>query len=305
MFIPRHPVSFDITHSTSRYEYELASTHTKLAILRDPTRSDLLTPLGMSALHVYDHGLRIGADPVVCAWGLKMAARANTAAFVFSDLKPQSRSWLLGDEPPFTFSKLTDESSVHSGRWMDAVQQSIVSRQHDCLRQLIPISFEDLSRSSTRSADLKRDFHYVEQDRVLAQAALDPDRKIAADYILHAAGARPAKSRPVNRQIAEANVQMVEALDSRDARGFNTALVESLRLRAVAFGKLAEEYKQNHTALWPLPIIALAVLAHDRRMPVEVESDYLPAGWVNGEVFTKLPVASLSRNSLPFSRLPR
>ncbi len=285
MFIPRHDIKIDLAHSRERYEYELAAARRKLEILRDPTRSDLLTNLGMSAEAVYDHGLRIGADPAVCAWALTTAARANTAAFVFSDLKSVARPWQLDDGPPYAFSKLTDESSVHSGRWMDAIKQSIVSRQHDCLGELLPLTFEDLSRSSTRSADLKRDYHYVEQDRILAQAALDPDVPLAADYKLHAAGARPVKSRPVNRRIAEANVRMAEALDHRNTEEFNAALAESLKLRAVAFGKLAEEYKQNHTALWPLGVIALVVLAHDRGMPIEVESDYLPRPWVIGEFF--------------------
>jgi hypothetical protein len=285
MFIPRHDIKIDLAHSRGRYDYEQQSVREILNILRDPTRSDLLTHLGMSAEAVYDHGLRIGADPAVCAWALTTAARANTAVFVFAKLTDPPRQWQLDQGPPVTFTEPVCESTVHSGRWMEAVQQAVVARQYDCLAELLPISYVELSRSSTRSSAPDRDDHRVEQNRVLAQAALDPGRPLAAKYLLHAAGARPTKMPQVNRRIAEANDQMVNSLDTRDAVSFNTALAESLKLRAVSSQRLNEEYKQNHTVLWPLGLIALVVLAHDRGMPIEVESDYLPRPWVIGEFF--------------------
>lgn len=285
MFIPRHAVNLDPSHDRERYEYELDSARRKLEILRDPMRSDLLAPLGTSAGHVYDYGLRIAADPTVCAWALTVAARANTAVFVFRRLQNPSLAVRLDDGPTFTFITTVDESSVHSGRWVDAVQQAIVARRQDCLAELLPITYEELSRSSTSSANPTRDYHYAELHRVLARCAVDPTRRLAPDYLTHATGARPAKVRPVNQRIGEANNRMAEAIDAGDAVRFNGALAESLKLRRTAFADLPDDTQRNHTALWPLGVIALAALAQDRGLTVEVESDYLPRLWVTGDLF--------------------
>ncbi|AWM40231.1 hypothetical protein GobsT_13170 [Gemmata obscuriglobus] len=285
MFVPQHAVKLDLADSRRRYEFEAEAVQKRLEILRDPSRVDLLTSLAHSAEVTYHHGLLISAAPRVCAWALAVAARANTAAFVFSDLKASPRPWRLDNGPPYSFYERVDESSVHSGRWVDAISQAVVARQVDCLIELRPIAYDALRRSSSRSSDPERDRHRVEQHRALAEAALDPDRPLAPDYLIHAAAARPAKVRPINRRIGEANDRMVNALDVQDAAKFNAALAESLELRRTAFADLPEETKGNHTALWPLGLIALVVLAHDRGIPIEVESDYLPRPWVTGELF--------------------
>lgn len=286
MFVPRHQVDLELSHCRGRYDYELDSARQWLPILHDPRRSDGLIYLASAASHVYDNGLRIGADPAVVAWALTVAARANTAVFVFSDLVLRPRPWRLDTEGrSVTFDRPTSESSVHSGRWVDAAQQAVIARQHDCLAELLIITYDQLSRSSTRTTAPKRDYHYTELNLVLAAAALDPDRPLAKEYEYHAARSRPAKVKPAAERSAAATLRVVEAIDQRDTIAFNTALFEKLQHFREAVSAGSDEYRRNTTALYPLGNIALAVLAHDRGIRVEVESDYLPRPWVTGELF--------------------
>lgn len=286
MFIPRHDVEIDVNLSKENYERELASMKECLLIARDPHRVDLLRLFGMTAEHAYDWGLRIGADLAACAFALTVAARVNTALFVFAELTDPPRHWSLGDGYPVTFTKPVDESHVHAGTWMSAVGQSVVARQRDCLEFLLPITYERLAQSSTWSEEPERDYHYVERQRVLAAAALDPGRPIASGYKLHAAGAQPKRLRPSNRRELEASGRMVEALDAQAADAFNTALADVLRAHRETLSQTKNpERKRHSSALWPLGLIAIAAVAHDRGIPIQVESDYLPRPWVTGELF--------------------
>lgn len=284
MYIKRHEINPDLRNHGQNYDLNHRHVIELLDILRDPSRSDLLNSLGSSAEALCYNGMLTGQDPRVCAWGLQLSARAETSLFVFRCAKSNPRRWKLDMGLEVSFTKDVDRSHLHSSHWNDGLLQSLVTRQHDCLRELVSIPYDDLEGSSVEKP-FSRDHHYVEEQRLLALAALDPGKKLGEEYLFHSNGSSPVKMPSINRRIGVALDQMVYAFDAGDSASFNSNLVEALKLRPQAIKKLKEEYRVNPSALWPLAIIGLVAMAYDRGMSIEVESDYLPREWVTGEYF--------------------
>lgn len=83
-------------------------------------------------------------------------------------------------------------------------------------------------------------------------------------------------------------INLFQSLVQRDAEVFNQNLAEALRRHRDYWG--APENADDPSGFVSLPLLALASLAHDWEIPVEVESEYIPSTLVRGGWVGEFPV---------------
>lgn len=80
----------------------------------------------------------------------------------------------------------------------------------------------------------------------------------------------------------------------QDAPGFNQALAEAVELHK-AYWTADEDRTDDPSGMIALGPLAVACLAHDGRIPIEVESDYLPKHLLERGWLGEFPIGTLSR----------
>jgi hypothetical protein len=79
-----------------------------------------------------------------------------------------------------------------------------------------------------------------------------------------------------------AQLGMLAPLDARNAAAFDAALAAALEAQKAYWG--SDEWSAHVIGLLATTPLGLAALAHDRGMPIGVESEYIPAWLVRGEL---------------------
>jgi hypothetical protein len=280
MKIPRHPI--DIKEEKAAYLEEYPRMLIRIELARKS--NDVLSTLSSIATSVYQMGSAIAPDTSEVAQALRLGAQANTALLVFAQLGDRPRYLPLGDGPPVTYSEPTDASYVHPYRWVDAFRLGVVTRQVGLVAALCAISTEQLKESPTRGEQWAYD--WADLHRALWQ---DPSSFTRASAFVACEqdcleSLRRGKLDKAVRLLTVPYFEVLRRLEQRDEPGFADALAKALRQHQDYWGATAK-HRNKLEGFVSLQLTAAAVLAYDCGLRFDVQSDYMPASWVTGELF--------------------
>ncbi|WP_328399336.1 immunity 49 family protein [Streptomyces sp. NBC_00390] len=169
-----------------------------------------------------------------------------------------------------------------AGNWLSAFWLAVVCREQQRMTQLCEIPLERL-RSPEGDYD-EFTYHWVDvlQTYWLQRPGL-VDKLIAAIETSDPAVARTTP-RDLLQGVFYPPINLFYHFVRKHEEGFSPALVEALKLHQ-AYWTLDEERKTDIDGTVALGPLAMACLAYDGKLPIEVESDYLPKhllehGWL-------------------------
>jgi hypothetical protein len=173
-------------------------------------------------------------------------------------------------------------SYADAGNWLTTFWLAVICRDQQRLTSLCEIPLERL-----RAADGAYDeyiYHWVSalQAYWLQRPGL-VEELTAALQGSHPDAARVAP-RDLLQNVLYPPINLFYRFLRQDGPGFNQALVEALELHK-AYWTADEDREKDPTGAIALVPLAVACLAHDGGIPIEVESDYLPKhlldrGWL-------------------------
>lgn len=162
---------------------------------------------------------------------------------------------------------------VDAGTWLEAFWLAVVCRDQARMTQLCEVPVETLRASGAVFEEYI--YHWVDalQTYWLERPGLGEKLVAAFD------GTDPDRLRFMDREmmlkVLYPPINLFYRFVGRDADQFNEALVQGLELHK-EYWTASEEREESGEGDIPLAILALACLAHDAGLPVEVESEYLP-----------------------------
>ncbi|MFI8452798.1 immunity 49 family protein [Streptomyces erythrochromogenes] len=158
--------------------------------------------------------------------------------------------------------------------WLDAFWFAVICRDQERMTALCEIPLETLRASGAMHDEYL--YHWVatlQAYRTHRQADMVQELTLAfTQSHPDVAGIAP---RDWLQQISYPPINLFYRFVKRDHDGFNAALVEALELHKTYWSH--EERDFDVSGLWAIGPLAMACFAHDGGIPIEVESDYLPA----------------------------
>nr|WP_251691818.1 immunity 49 family protein [Streptomyces sp. CHD11] len=160
-----------------------------------------------------------------------------------------------------------------AGTWLEAFWLAVVCRDQTRMTQLCEVPVETLRASGAVFEEYI--YHWVDalQTYWLERPGLGEKLVAAFD------GSDPDQLRFMDREmmlkVLYPPINLFYRFAGRDAEQFNEALVRGLELHK-EYWTASEERQETGDGDIPLAILALACLAHDAGLPIEVESEYLP-----------------------------
>jgi hypothetical protein len=153
--------------------------------------------------------------------------------------------------------------------WARGWCAAVVSRDQALLDALRVVP-DDVHRHAQVQID---EYQYALKD-ALVSVAVDPTRCLAAVGKARELWNKRSVAAKLAANIDGAMIDAIEALANARPDAFNDALWKAVTAHAKFWGK-GDNYSSPEGWV-AVPHLALACLAHDRDIPVEVESDYLP-----------------------------
>ncbi|MER6304899.1 immunity 49 family protein [Streptomyces sp. NPDC001657] len=181
-----------------------------------------------------------------------------------------------------TLPRIGPQSFADAGNWLSAFWLAVVCREQQRMTQLCEIPLERLRSPEGQYEEFM--YHWVDvlQTYWLQRPGL-VDKLIAAIE-----GSNPEVARSVPRDLLQGvlypPINLFYHFVRKHEEGFSPALVEALELHK-AYWTLNEEREADIDGTLALGPLAMACLAYDGGLPVEVESGYLPKyllehGWL-------------------------
>lgn len=164
------------------------------------------------------------------------------------------------------------QSYTHPGTWLTAFYLSMVCREKDRLTALCQVPVSLLRESGVPHDEFMYDWVETLQTYWIG----GPD--LGAKLVAAIDGTAPRRDQFSDPQLAARllypPMEMFHRLLRDDHAGFNGALADALQWHKEYWG--TEDNALQATGLVALPPLALACLAYDMGLPVDVESGYLP-----------------------------
>jgi hypothetical protein len=218
-------------------------------------------------------------SPEVCRW-LRIGGQAVAAIFEGAMATTDEIEVQLGDGPRARVPSHVTPDLHDVGNWTDGFFMAAICREADLLESLCRAPIELFRVSTTRG--LEDSYLFAE-----ALASHWSDGVGSAERALAALRAteetdRPAQTANATRELAVPEIQVFLRLIEKEAVPFNESLSRALELHR-QFWSRDRETARDPLGYFSLSLTGLAALAHDARIPVTVESDYLPKGLVRGD----------------------
>lgn len=205
---------------------------------------------------------------------LRLASRALAALFAAASALSFPLEVVVTEGAPVRYDFPPESSLVHPIRWLNAFFVAALCRDYAAIQTLADTPLDLLRASSTRCPEYTalfvdgiRGFLAGAPDtaaRLLkAMAATDPERPdLMPDWAL---------------RIDVPKIELFFRYASGDAEAFAAALPQAVEHWRSYWTKLTDRDKsRNPDGFLALGLLGLAALAYDKKMPFEVESDYLP-----------------------------
>jgi hypothetical protein len=242
---------------------------------------DALVDVIHSAMGVVGYGAAINAPHDQILDAFRIAAQAGAALFDLAVHPNADRSYTLA-ALPVTLRTESAHGQTLPIEWLDEYSAACAVRDHASARQLAEVHPDVVLRSM-------RVMRYDECQRVLVEGlgALHLNDPHARALLLRArelagpehATVAPEWAKRVGRPLAELALRIAEG----EPGAFNAALATAVQQHKAYWGKNVKllglsrrDWHEGIVARW---LLGLACLAHDRGIPIDVESDYIPA-WI-------------------------
>jgi hypothetical protein len=276
MKISRPEVALEQVHRA--YEFSQKAMHVGLANVR--RRPSVLSLLASQAITTASCGSIIAPESEDIAAALKIASQSHAAIFALASKPNGPVTVALGDGDPITITGYQSESSVENAfRWLNGFYLAALCRDRDSLEILLKTPLEVLKRSSTRNPEYRfllveaiqmwrKGADGVARKFIATMEATDPEREdiIDEDYTL---------------RLDVPAIQCLLYAITKDA-DFAKALVgaaESHKDYWVSTDEL------EWSGFLSIPLLGVAAIAHDRKLPFELDCDFVPMNLVRGEGF--------------------
>jgi hypothetical protein len=210
---------------------------------------------------------------------LRLAARASAALFqLAASGGAPVRAPLDGDEPVLLSGRVA-ESTASGGAWIDGFFQAAACRDARSQAALCGVPTALLRASTTTNAE----YGYLMVDALKAFAASAPE---ASKLILAALEATDPEG--MDPRLVEYDLyidvpllRLLFYVNARDGE-FAEALPEALRHHRQYYSR-GQKRRDDPKGFMPVGLLGLAALAHDRGIPFDVQSEYLPPHLVRGD----------------------
>jgi hypothetical protein len=245
---------------------------------------DSLPTIISAALDLACFGMLVDPRSPEVPRALRLAAQASAALFAAASAHTKPVVIRLGVGEPVKYQSLVDESILTAGRWLAGFFLSLLCRDSGSLDMLCDAPTELVRRCSTTFPEYK----YMLVDALKSFWRPDGD---SGDRLVEVIEATDPEL--FGDHSDRAFVRYAEAIDVPLIR-----LVLLCHEKEGDFSKTLAMALKQHKKYWSgknsnnregfvaLNLTGISALAHDRGLPVDVESDYLPADWVTGKVFT-------------------
>lgn len=160
---------------------------------------------------------------------------------------------------------------VHPGAWINAFYLAVVCREKDRITALCRVPVSLLRENGSRFEE----YHYAWIETL--QAYWLGEQDLVAKLVAAVDGTDPeavADPETVSKLLYPP-MEMFHRFIRKDHAGFNQALADALQLHKDYWSE--ESRAVQASGLVALAPLAIACFAHDAGIPVEVESEYLPA----------------------------
>ncbi|WP_067697240.1 immunity 49 family protein [Nocardia jejuensis] len=191
------------------------------------------------------------------------------------------QSWFYAEMASRTVTDRFRAAGIESGfdrhdrvaGWRAAFWWAVIARDEDALRELASYPIERLREYGGTAFD---ECHY-EWARILQDAwRYGPDAVTEQAWGIDTTSRLGAQS-PVS-QLLRPSIEVFARLAARDQNGFSWELANGLRAHRTFFD--TDTWRHDPEATMSLPLLGLACWAHDLGMSIDVESEYLPLGFV-------------------------
>ncbi|MEN1883872.1 immunity 49 family protein [Streptomyces mirabilis] len=173
-------------------------------------------------------------------------------------------------------------STADAGTWLQAFWLAVICREQDRMTQLCEIPLERLRAPEGQYDEYI--YHWVDtlQTYWLRRSGLV--EKLTAAFQASDPTVAQVAPRDLLQGVLYPPINLFCHFVRKDEEGFSPALVEALKLHR-AYWTLSEERTADIDGSIALGPLAIACLAYDGGIPIEVESDYLPKhllqhGWL-------------------------
>jgi hypothetical protein len=173
-------------------------------------------------------------------------------------------------------------STADAGTWLQAFWLAVICREQDRMTQLCEIPLERLRAPEGQYDEYI--YHWVDtlQTYWLRRSGLV--EKLTAAFQASDPTVAQVAPRDLLQGVLYPPINLFYHFVRKDEEGFSPALVEALKLHR-AYWTLSEERTADIDGSIALGPLAIACLAYDGGIPIEVESDYLPKhllqhGWL-------------------------
>jgi hypothetical protein len=228
--------------------------------------------------------------PEGICWGLRLAMDAQVSVFkgALAGLSRQPRVEIELEGKVAEVDSAVDGGFVNAANWIDAFYLTSVCREKLLLDALCQVPIDLLRRSPTRVPEYwilfaealqafwapgDRDFYRLAHSAAVATTPSDPN---VSDHALYVGGPQ-----------TDLLWSLMKALPgSPDGQAgvdrFNKSLAIALDYHRKFWDKEEDNRVRDPDGFLALPILGLVSMAYDSKVPVEVESDYMPRPLVEG-----------------------
>jgi hypothetical protein len=279
--IDRHTIDKEYVNRRLKFEEQLLKTYEEVA-QTNPEQLHLETLL----TDVQDYISYLSAiepDSLKICPLLHATVQAATAHFLQSlSVGEHIQVTILGDVV-LTLPTTGSSSTTNAGKWLRGFFAALVRRDLEALHVLANIPLEILRNSSTKSEE----YVYLYVD--VLQALWRREKDLGTRLVNAIKATDPEKlEEKLERGVDHALYIVVPALNlllqflQNDVTQFNQGLASALEDHK-AFWSVIERRRRDPYGFIAWPLLAIASLAYEFEMPLEVESDYLPPRLLHGE----------------------
>ncbi|MET9490289.1 immunity 49 family protein [Nocardia sp. NPDC006630] len=202
-------------------------------------------------------------------------------ALIFDPHAGQPRTWYYAGMSEAALTKRFRAEGIASGfdrhdrvpGWRAAFWWAVIARDTEAMEELIAYPLERLRESGAGAFD---EFQY-EWALLLREAwRYGPETVGEQAWGLDTTSAVGAQE--VVDQLLRPSIEVFARLGARDQEGFGWELGNALRRHRAFFDRAT--WCNDPEGVFSLPLLGLACWAHDLGMRIDVESDYLPRGFV-------------------------
>lgn len=271
-----------MTVTVSRHPFPTGNATTGLAVLQNSTEGLIeglegdSTRLGdafqLTLTLAKSHCLLDTEASLLPTWKAWVnAMQIGSAIFAAADTAEEEVHCRIAEKDR-TLRSTGPQSYTHAGTWLAAFYLSMVCREKDRLTALCQVPVSLLRESGMPHDEFIYDWVETLQTYWLGGPDLGTKMVAAID------GTDPQGDQigdpQATAKLLYPPMEMFHRLVRDDHTGFNRALTDALQWHKEYWS--TEDNALQATGLVALPPLALACLAYDMGVPVDVESDYLP-----------------------------